>query len=86
MNRMPERLKGELPEEMAGARRLAQIRHADQRAKEETDRPGWNDSELFAPLSEWDRSDREGKVGKRMFVLPGGRLYRERYDLIDWSR
>lgn len=86
MSRIPERFKGELPGEIKKARDDAYKYHEDKLATEEANRPGWKDNMMMAPISEWDKSDREGKVGKRAFVLPGSRIYKERYDMIDWSR
>jgi hypothetical protein len=40
------------------------------------------ESELTVPLSEWDRRDREGRVGTMVMAGPLGPLY----DQIDWSK
>lgn len=45
------------------------------------------DTELMQPVSEWDKSDREGTCGngRRLLSSPSTR-YKKRYDQIDWSK
>ena len=53
--------------------------------KIDPDPPLNKDSLMFQPVSAWDKIDRKGKWGDRLVSTPS-RLFRERYDMIDWRK
>ena len=67
-----------LPPDLPSKERIASLSDA----LKSRGRPDYESSELTRPLSEWDRRDREGKVGTMVMVGPLG----SRYDEIDWSK
>jgi len=77
-------LKGPLPREFAErASRIKRV-YDDNSSLPPLDR----DTPLTVPMEEWERGDREGTygTGKRFFLGPGSRKYKERYALIDWTQ
>jgi hypothetical protein len=65
---------------------LADVASEEKRAGKEANDPKWKDDELCQPTENWDRKDREGRVGQTAFLLPGSKHYQARYQEIDWSR
>ena len=45
----------------------------------------WNDTMLMQPTEAWDRTDRKGRWGDKVLSTPS-KKYKERYELIDWSK
>jgi hypothetical protein len=48
--------------------------------------PEMPECELTTPVEQWDKKDREGTMGQAIYVLPGSKRYKERYDQIDWTK
>ena len=57
-------------------------RHLPRKEKEDD---SWKDSMLMQPTEAWDKTDKKGRWGDKVLSMPS-RKYRERYDLIDWTK
>ena len=68
----------------------AQVEAANKKAEAEAEAQNQKNRDAFAPLwlprDQWEKSDREGKMGRRTFFEPvPSEAYRRGYEAIDWN-